>query len=576
MNFSINSITDGPNKLYGNSKLWCNLFCISGPQYYHVFFAFILITLPNGVLLFIVIKAHSQISFLYQIIISSFFYIISIISMVLGCCTDPGVLPRQGKDFYYATNRPLLRKVVNGYKIILSYCYSCSMFRPPRTSHCSVCDNCVERFDHHCLWLGTCIGKRNYKYFFCLLISLSLTGIFQIVFSLYYVIKQSKKLKNKEKNSLIIVIGYSFIALYNALFIIFFLGKLVSIHTYLVFKNFTFYEYVKKKLNIYPTNPFKKYNCDVIKRLLWGFPYKSFFVSFVENRLKQFEAIKEKAKNYNDGIIINKNKILQEDIEYDFEEQREKNRRNHNVFNKDGTFNLNSCSESNEINNKNDVNYIYTSSDQGVYDKCETKQNLNNKKEENIIKESYPSNINHYKNIQINQINNRKKINEINSINLKKIQTNINQSEKDSLKDTNLKLGKKNKFKIIKKQLSNWKSSFFNDTEKSDERDNKFKNINETKSMEHSLINNKYIDENNKNANEEIKINEIPDIIFSNNLKEKNKFYTMNLNDDEESNIDKDIKINIHPGNVNIVTRNCLSDRYEQTNFFRSKTLKED
>ena len=168
------------------------------------------------------------------------------------------------------------------------------------------------------------------------------------------------------------------------------------------------------------------------------------------------------------------------------------------------------------------------------------------------------------------------KINEINSINLKKIQTNINQSEKDSLKDTNLKLGKKNKFKIIKKQLSNWKSSFFNDTEKSDERDNKFKNINETKSMENSLNNNKYIDENNKNANEEIKINEIPDIIFSNNLKEKNKFYTMNLNDDEESNIDKDIKINIHPGNVNIVTRNCLSDRYEQTNFFRSKTLKED
>ena len=94
--------------------------------------------------------------------------------------------------------------------------------------------------------------------------------------------------------------------------------------------------------------------------------------------------------------------------------------------------------------------------------------------------------------------------------------------------------------------------------------------------MEHSLNNNKYIDENNKNANEEIKINEIPDIIFSNNLKEKNKFYTMNLNDDEESNIDKDIKINIHPSNVNIVTRNCLSDRYEQTNFFRSKTLKED
>ena len=576
MNLSLNSIADGPNKIYGNSKLRLKNFCVSGPQYYHVFFAFILITLPNGVLLFIIIKAHSQISFLYQIIISSFFYIIDIITMILGCCTDPGILPRQGKDFYYATNRPLLRKVINGYKIILSYCYSCSMFRPPRTSHCSICDNCVERFDHHCLWLGTCIGKRNYKYFFCLLLSLFVSGIFQIGFCIYYVVKQSKKLKNKEKNSMIIVIGYAFIALYNTLFIVFFLGKLVVIHIYLAFKNVTFYEYVKKKLNIYPSNPFKKYSCDVFKRLIWGFPYKSYFVSYIEGLTKKEKPYKENIKNYNDSIIINKNKILQEDVEYDFDTQLKKNKRKHNLFNKEGNFNLYAGSESNEINdktNKNDVNYIYTHSEQREFIESKTKQNLKESKEEKIDNNN---NINNFKDVQITQIQKNKKNNEINNININKIQLNINKKEKEKEDDytnntnnINLKLNKKNKYKIIKKQLSHWKSSFFSDTEKSEEKDNKFKNINETKSMDNSLNNNIYIDENNKN------IDEIPEVIFSNNLKINNKFYTVDLNE-QESNIDKDIKINIHPGPNKTLQRNCLSDRYGQNSCLRSKSLKED
>ena len=580
MNLLSNSIQDGPNKLFGNINFWCNLFCVSGPQYYHIIFAFILISLPNAGLIFIIIKAHSQISFLYQIIISGFFYIIEVVSMILGGCTDPGILPRQCNDFYYGTNRPLHRAVVNGYKIILTYCYSCSMFRPPRTSHCSVCDNCVERFDHHCLWLGTCIGKRNYKYFFCLIVSLLISGLFQIGSGIYYIVIQSKKLKNKEENSMTLVITYSLIVLYNILFIVCFLGKLIFIHVYLVFKNLTFYEFVKKKLNIYPSNPFKKYNLDTFKNLLLGFPKKSLFISYIKDYIMKEQTKRENIKNLNNSIIINKNKVIQESIEYDFDDQNKNIIKSPHFLKDNENFNYIRTSGV-DILNKNHLNYINTNSEEREYAECETKQNLKQSKEESA-NEYYPNKNNIYNNIQIIPLKKQKINNDIttNRIQISNQKLNYSIKNKESRNDKDLKLSKKNKFKklfnksqTIRKQLSNIASSFFSES-KSEEKEKKLRNINETKSMDNSFNNNIYHNENDQSKNEDIKVDEIPEVIFSNNLKIRNQFFTMN--NEEESNIDKDIKINIHPTVNKTLTRNCISDRYEQNTTYKLKDFKEE
>ena len=289
---------DDPKKIYGKNRFWCNSFCVSGSKFYHMFYAFFLISLPYVTMIVVLIKTKNIVSITFPIIFASFFYIIEICSGILGGCTDPGILPRQGDDFYYNTNKPLLRQVINGHLMTLTFCYSCSLFRPPRTSHCSLCDNCIERFDHHCVWLGTCIGRRNYKYFYTLIFCLNISSIFQIIFSMYYIIFQIKKFKNKENYSLLLLLGLSGVALVNLLYLVFFIAKLFFLHTYLVFSSMTFYEYFKDKFKKIPKiNPFKNKIFGTWSRIIFSLSHKSFLVSYLFKTRKRFKIEEEENNN---------------------------------------------------------------------------------------------------------------------------------------------------------------------------------------------------------------------------------------------------------------------------------------
>ncbi len=49
-------------------------------------------------------------------------------------------------------------------------CPRCMHPKPVRAYHCSKCNRCIFRMDHHCVWIGNCVGYLNQKPFILFLL----------------------------------------------------------------------------------------------------------------------------------------------------------------------------------------------------------------------------------------------------------------------------------------------------------------------------------------------------------------------------------------------------------------------
>lgn len=111
----------------------------------------------------------------------------------------------------------------------LRYCTKCSRNQPLRAKHCRKCEHCIATHDHHCPWLGNCVGERNKREFYLYL------WFQQILLGLLTALALRLILINKYK-----VVGWIFVVL-GAVFNLFVLNLLVF-HSYLLPRNITTWE----------------------------------------------------------------------------------------------------------------------------------------------------------------------------------------------------------------------------------------------------------------------------------------------------------------------------------------------
>ncbi|XVE56522.1 hypothetical protein DITRI_Ditri04bG0017400 [Diplodiscus trichospermus] len=234
---------------------------IFGPDVRSLFFTIFLIAAPVAVFYVFVARKlmddfphHLGISIM---VVAVALTLCDIILLLLTSGRDPGIIPRnthppepEGYDGMTEVRpglTPPLRLprtkdvIINGISVKIKYCDTCMLYRPPRCSHCSVCDNCVDRFDHHCPWVGQCIGLRNYRFFFMFVLFATLLCLYVHGFCWVYIRRIMDgeeitiwKAMTKTPASVVLII-YTFISVW-------FVGGLTIFHLYLISTNQSTYE----------------------------------------------------------------------------------------------------------------------------------------------------------------------------------------------------------------------------------------------------------------------------------------------------------------------------------------------
>lgn len=114
------------------------------------------------------------------IILINYFLFFSLISIYfLLFIKNPGIPSLNNSTPSFKSNKSLVNNENNSF-ILCSIC-SLNHYSNSNTQHCFECGVCIERYDHHCPWIGKCVGKGNSLLFQVFLIILLVYFFFCLI-----------------------------------------------------------------------------------------------------------------------------------------------------------------------------------------------------------------------------------------------------------------------------------------------------------------------------------------------------------------------------------------------------------
>lgn len=282
--------------VYGNNRVFLGGLLIGGPDVRSSFASVLMIFVPS-------VLWHVEVGVFftarYSSVVLVIFGYLQVSSMALLLATafsDPGILPRQKNytDHYEEKTQSYRQRqppryydvLVRGHPFRLKYCVTCNIYRPPRTTHCSVCENCIERFDHHCPWIGNCVGKRNYRLFYAFVSTTGLLNVLVLVSSamqIWFLFEEFKDEDGRPGGEAILeAIKKAPIATALCVYclaIVWFTMGLCMYHNFLIATNQTTYEQIKGAYGGFGsgTNPFHRGILGNYRDILCGAVRKRYF-----------------------------------------------------------------------------------------------------------------------------------------------------------------------------------------------------------------------------------------------------------------------------------------------------------